>query len=285
MPRAVQQEVERGGLLQAITQAAGLLGGVVALIYFAGAVVLSLRLAIEHLPWSDVVSQLPREVVLSVGGGHVLLPALLVAVIYALYRMIRGDRCQPPELPRARDGKSKLPGVVRRILWIMVISFMPLTAVVVYRTTRASYEPHALRLIVAYIVLGLAAIAIHESRAVLTHHYRRARDWKAPSAIAAMGVFYCLAAVPAMVVMASSIPLNQAKVCMTGGTEERGVFVGQSSQMIYLGENRDLNRRLAILPVGKVEELFIGPEASEATCEAIPVENEEAEGAEQTGGS
>ena len=275
----------RTGLLKAITEAAGLLGAVVALIYFAGATGLAMRLAIEHLPWSDVVSQLPREVILSVGGGQVLLPALIVAAFYAIFRMLRGDHCKPPVLSRARDGVSGLPLVFIKVLWIILVSSVPVVAVLVYRVTRAHYEPPTQRLAIALVVLTVAAFAIDEARAVLTRHFGMPRDWKATRSIAATSVFYCLAAVPAMVLAAASLPLNEAKVCTVDGTEERGMLVGQSSETVYLGEKKEFNRRLAIFPMSKVDELFVGPEADRATCEVEPTGGDSRQGRHRSSGS
>jgi hypothetical protein len=260
---------------------AGLFAGVAALIYFTGAVVLSLRLAIEHLPWDQVVSQLPREVILSVGAGQVLLPSLVVGAGYVLYRLLRGDRCQPPVLPRSRDGFSTLPRVVWRVILIVLFSFVPLFLIVLYRIGRGTFELEVSRWVISCVILTAAAYLIHELRAILTHHYRRPRDWRSARVIGVMAAFYCLATVPAMVVGAANVALNGAKVCTVDGTEERGVFVGQSSDMVYLGELREENRRLAILPIEKVEEIFVGPEAVEASCEAIPTQESKRKSLEQ----
>lgn len=89
-----------------------------ALVYVVGALVLGLRLALQDLPWADVISQLPREFLLSVGAGQALLPALLLGALYGLYRLLRkkpslpkGETGRPPHLPmrppRWRDGGAE----------------------------------------------------------------------------------------------------------------------------------------------------------------------------------
>jgi hypothetical protein len=87
-----------------VTQIAGLFAALAAVIYATGAVVLALRLAFVQLPWGNVVSQLPREFVLSIGTGQVLLPSLAVGALYGLYRLVRDDRKMAPKAYRFRDG-------------------------------------------------------------------------------------------------------------------------------------------------------------------------------------
>lgn len=232
--------------------------------------VLSLRLAFADLPWGHVVSQLPREFVLSIGAGQVLLPSLVVGAFYGLYRILRSDRSATPVIRRWRDGWGRRPAVARRYVWTSVAMFAPTAGVVFLRWLDTGYDPQLGRLAIGYGALLILAIAVHEARAVAAWHFRQPRQWNSHKAAAAMAGIYVAAAIPSMVAAAAGIGLSEAKVCATDGFEEVGFLVGETQDRVYLGEKRHFNRRLAVLPLTKVGETFIGPEAGDATCEFGP---------------
>ncbi|HEY5053815.1 MAG TPA: hypothetical protein VII45_10445 [Solirubrobacterales bacterium] len=259
-----------GGVLQTITQVVGLFAGLATVVYLTGAVVLALRLGFEDLPWGNVVSQLPREFLLSIGAGQVLFPALVVGALYGLYRMLRDDRSEAPVAGRWRDGWGARPAVIGRYFLISAVMSAPVVVVLLFRWGGSHYEPQAERLAVGYAVLFLAAIAVHEARAVLTSRHRIPRRWNSLRVVLTMAGVYCVAAIPSMVVAAAGIGLSEAKVCTSDHTQEVGVLVGESGDLVYLGEKRSSGRRLAIFPLSKVEEMFVGPEADGAHCEFEP---------------
>jgi hypothetical protein len=69
----------------------GLLAGTAAVIYVTGGVVLALRLAFEGLPSLDVVSELPREFLFSIGATQVVAPAALVGATLGLIELGQSD--------------------------------------------------------------------------------------------------------------------------------------------------------------------------------------------------
>jgi hypothetical protein len=285
---------ERAGVIKVLTEAFGLLAGVTAIVYIAGSIVLTLRLAFEDLPWEAVVAQLPREFVLSTGVGQVLLPALLIGSVYGLGRLLLGSDAEAPHPPRLSDvlGKAPPPGtrlrvrasnwrrrwreakweelrpLLRSYLSTAVVMILPGAAVVVLRALlEEDYSPQLWLLAIAFVIMLVVSVAVHELRAVTADHYPR-RRWGTPRAAVVMSGMYALAAVPVMMAAASALPLQDAKLCTTQDHEEGSVLVGQSSDRIYLGEPAGRgSRRIAVFPLSQVEELFIGDGADHAACE------------------
>jgi hypothetical protein len=264
--RAGEKEEDRGWL-QIVTQVVGLFAAVATVVYIAGSVVLSLRLAFEHLPWDPVVGQLPREFVLSTGAGQVLLPSLIVGALYALFRVLRRDRGSAPSLHRWRDGSEFRRRVLLRYLLVAALLLVPGAIVLgVRQLVPGGRDPDFAWLIAGYLVMLLPAVAFHEVRAILSMHYPGGR-WNKVGIAALVAGVYAAAAVPAMIAAAAGLPFNDARVCTTTDFEEDGVLVGQSGDRIYLGEKRTDHRRLAVFPLSQVEELFIGDEADQAACD------------------
>jgi hypothetical protein len=256
------------------TQIAGLFAALAAVIYATGAVVLSLRLAFEGLPWGNVVSQLPREFVLSIGTGQVLLPALTIGAMYGLYRLVRDDRKTAPKAYRLRDGGFRHgwtgKGVVLvRYLITWVLMLIPLALVLIARGDVSRSDLHwGLGIAIAGVVV-LAAMAAQEGRAIVIRRNGNAERWNSTKAALTLAGVYAIAALPATVLAAAAVPLTEAKLCSTDNYEEHGTLVGETSDRIYIGERspRPEHHRIAVIPMVKLEELFIGSDAKEATCE------------------
>ncbi len=266
------------------TQIAGLFAALAAVIYATGAVVLALRLAFEQLPWDNVVSQLPREFVLSIGTGQVLLPALALGALYGLYRLVRDDRKKAPKAYRLRDGgfggswRGKGVVIVRYLItWVLML--VPLTLVLIARGDVTPSDLHWGLGIAIVVVVVLAAMAAQEGRAIVIRRNSAAKQWNSTRAALTLAGVYAAAALPAMVLAAAAVPLTEAKLCTTDNYEEHGTLVGETSDRIYLGERswHPAHHRIAVFPLAKVEELFIGSDAREATCEFEKVPDPAAE--------
>jgi hypothetical protein len=262
------------GLLEVATQIAGLFAAVGAVIYATGAIVLSLRLAFEELPWGNVVSQLPREFVLSIGTGQVLLPSLAIGALYGLFRLLRDDRRTAPKAYRLRDGgfrhgwRGKGVVVVRYLItWVLML--VPLALVLI---ARGDVSPSDLHVGLGFAIAGvvvLAAMAAQEGRAIVIRRNGTVKRWNGIGAALTLAGVYAAAALPAMVLAAAAVPLTEAKLCTTDNYEEHGTLVGETSDRVYIGERspRPDHHRIAVVPMAKLEELFIGTDAKEATCE------------------
>jgi hypothetical protein len=247
---------------------AALLAGVAAVVYVTGAIVLSLRLEFEHLPWTNVVSQLPRELVISIGAGQVLLPALLVGALYGLYRVICEGPTEPPKVHRLRDGfLPALPAYAVTLLALVV----PVGAVLLLRKIFGHFDPHTGRIIGLCLGVLLAApiaVAVQEIRALVIDRRSMAK-WSNFRVGATMAGFYSAMAIPAIVAAAAAIPLSEAKVCTTANYAVEGTLVGEASDRVYVGEQGLTPRRIVVFPLSKVGKMFIGEKAATESC-AVP---------------
>jgi hypothetical protein len=263
---------ERKGLLQVATEIAGLFAGVATLVYVTGAIVLALRLAFKGLAWGNVVSQLPREFVLAIGAGQVLFPALMVGAVYGLYRLLRSDRPEAPKTYRLRDGLTAWGVVLGRYLLAAALLLVPLVAIVAARKDVGFGDLRFVLVLAILLVVLVTAAAVQEGRSIVIRHFDAGEPWNSLRAAGAMAGVYAGAALPAMLLGAAAIPLTDAKVCVVDGFSEQGYLVGESSDRVYLGEkprgpNDGDQRRIAVIPLAKVEEVFFGTEAELASCE------------------
>ena len=256
-------------------QILGLAAGFVAVVYIAGGGVLALRLYLAHLPSRTIVGQLPRELVISVGLAQVVLPVLGVAAVYAIYRFLRGTSAPPRRLVRQWKVRSwrgwatlvaasaipaliaagalawadeEVRGGVKGLLWLAPITFL-------------------LTLLVVLIALGV--------RARLAERYvtPEKNEWDKPAALIPMTILVALASVPTAVVLAGTyLPLLDAKVCTTTGSEVTGLLIGETSDRTYIGEEeRGPTGPLLMfsVPRTQITETFIGGDASSRPCSAV----------------
>jgi hypothetical protein len=263
-----------GGWLQIVVQVAGVLAGLATVVYLAGGVVLSLRLAFVGLPWANVVSQLPREFLISIGAGEVLFPALLVGALYVLSRLLRTGLEKPPTPPRWRDGANTRRWAIEGYLRAWGLLAIPLAIVLLSRVFHFDFgwvtSKAAVVIAVGLLVLAVVAIAVQETRAAVIEAVDASLHWDGARMVGVMAGIYVVAAIPAMMAGAASVSLSVAKVCDVDNFAEHGFLVGETSDRVYLGEETtDRPRRIAVIPFAKVEELFIGHDADEATCEVV----------------
>jgi hypothetical protein len=80
------------GLQRTLTTLAGLLAGFAASVYVTGGLILSARLGLRELPSTAVVSQLPREFLVSLGLLAVGPPVLVAGLVYAFLPSPRQTR-------------------------------------------------------------------------------------------------------------------------------------------------------------------------------------------------
>lgn len=260
-------DAEEGYWLQLAARIAGLLAGFVALVYVTGGVVMALRLAFKDLPWDNVVSQLPREFLISIGLGQVLIPALLVGALYGFFRLLRADRAKPPELHRLRDAGARRGAVGGYARTLAVLSIPP--AVIFIRgALRGDLGPEVLPVIATVGLLAAVAGVAHETRAIVLARERSIHRWNSLRTVVAVAALYAAATIPSMMIAAAGLPLTEAKVCTTNNSTESGYYVGQTSDRVYLGE-KGKARRIAVIPMAQVEELFIGSDADGALCEIV----------------
>lgn len=123
------------GPLSQITKALGLLAGVATLVYLSGGFVLALRLGFEDLPWEAVISQLPREFLISIGITTLVVPVLIAASVYTGWRLQRGRDAPLPDVRRpSKEMRRHLQGIA---IWISVLLVVPAARSSSTRTVRA----------------------------------------------------------------------------------------------------------------------------------------------------
>lgn len=266
---------ERKSLLQLATEIAGLFAALAGVLYVTGAAVLIFRLAFKGLPWTNVVSHLPREFMLSIGIGQVFLPALGVGAVYALYRLLRKDRRRAPPSFRLRDGRGARWDVLWRCAVIALLISLPLLTIVA-TNDEISFDEMGTGLIVVVVGIVLAAAPVAtEVRAIVIRRFARLGEWDTLRAAASMAGVYAAIALPATLLGAAAVPLTEAKVCAAKGYSEWGFLVGESSDRVYLGEKPkgpgdEGQRRIAVFPLANVEEIFFGGDAHRASCDFGP---------------
>lgn len=213
---------------------------------------------------------------LSIGAGQVILPALLVGAVYGLYRLIRADKPEPPQTVSFRGDGWKARGVVlRRYAIAAVLLLIPLVGIAARRDDVSLGDLRAELILGIVLVVGVAAAAVQEARAIVIKHFDNPYRWNSVRPVAAMAGVYAVAALPAALLGAAAIPLTEAMVCTTDNYYETGYLVGESSDRVYLGEkpkgeHDGGQRRILVVPLAKVEELFFGGEAYKASCEFFP---------------
>lgn len=267
-PRAGGQK----STLQVLTELAGLLAAAAAVVYGAGAVVLSLRLAFEHLPWSNIVSGLPREFILSTGAGQAILPAIAVGAVYGLYRALRHRRANLPSVRRTEWKLRSVASMSWRCVFTFVLLLLPLGFVHLVRGTSA-FEGNDRELLAGLIVVLIVdAVAVNEGRAAVVERFSNHWQWNSIRATATMVAVYAGAALPAMVLASAATPLTSARICLAGGGAFPGKLVGEAGDRVYLGEEantaeKEENRRIVVIPIAKIDQLFVGPHPTGAICE------------------
>jgi len=246
----------------------GLLAGLVTLVYAVGGGVLALRLFFEDLPSLTVVGQLPREYLIAVGLTQIVLPVLVAAGLYLGVRLLVGSSVPPPaRLVQEWTGRSWRG-------WGEFVGVSALLAlVVVFLGASPAYTREGLSrkllwlLLVGFVVTWLVMMVALKLRAALA---TRERDtWNTSRVAVWMTSIVALASLPAFVIFAGTFHFLDAKVCAAGPRQISGVFIGESSDRVYIGESNHRTagpRRVVSIPLSQVEEVLIGGEAATERC-------------------
>jgi hypothetical protein len=262
-----------GDIVQRAAQVLAALAGLASLVYLAGGLVLAVRLEQLSLPWEPVIGQLPREFLLSIGIGQVVFPACLAAAAYAVSRLMYRTKEKPP-FRRLRADKPDSANTRR---WCahaaLLLAAMCLVTWAGWALTHTQ-DPGVARpaspglLSVHWLVVALAllisAVTATELRGKVAED---AADWHSFDTAALMTGIYGAAFIPAFIAVFAGAPLNRAIVCRTAGGSRSGVLIGQTSDRVYLGEDRRAGARARIMafPASKVDEVYIGSAPSRLT--------------------
>jgi hypothetical protein len=254
-------------LLRPIAQLVGLGAGVVAAIYVCGAIVIALRQAIGELPIQNVVGQLPRDFVISIGLAQVALPALAGALVYGTYRTLRGKNALPPRWSRWSDadrrGRGKL--ILRALAWAIPLA-IPGTVVPIVQEA-SGVRGVRWDLLLLLIPFALIFVTTLLARDVLRLVADRVRDgWNGVPGLAASSLVVFLATIPAWISLASAFSYPRAKVCTKGNDQALGLLIGQTSDQVFLGDTTGRPRPLVVIPQQEVAQLVVGKRYEEIPC-------------------
>ena len=243
-----------GGPVGFATRFFGLFAGIGVVMYTLGALVLAARLAYADLPFEAVVGQLPRNLMLSIGIGQVLIPGIAVGAIYALMRVF---------FLRGRVVSSWKVGLVAGLWWIGLV----LAAFVVANYNGGGFEdpregdyafwPTGIA-VLALVVMAVAGLRIEYGKGRLS--------WPRIPWLS-LALAYGFVGMAAAALIAATFPLREARACMSSGFSEIGVLVGHGGERVFLGEQRATKKRIVSIPASDVEELFFGPQAPSAICD------------------
>jgi hypothetical protein len=258
-------------VVSAVGSAFGLLAGVVAFVYAAGAAGLAIQLYLARLPSRAVVAQLPRELVISVGLAHIVLPTLAVAAVYAAIRALRGTAAPPRHLvDEWKDGtpsreRLRSGSVLCAAAWAGLV-----TALGVVVADEVRWLSSGLFVLpgVAFALTGLVALVALKLRATLAQSYPDPIRWNTLRPTILMTLVVALAALPAAIVFAGTYPLFDAKVCLTGTADPvTGSLIGETSDRVYIGEPGPATPRIVYsVRDAEVAVVYVGGGSARREC-------------------
>ena len=265
-------EREGSDVVKTIGQLLALAAGFLGLVYAAGGGVLALRLYLADLPSRTIVSQLPRDVLISIGLAQIVLPVLGVAAVYLIYRLLRG--ATPPPTRFVREWTE---GSARGWATLIVVSAIPalaFTGLIALGSDTVRDESNALLWLVplVFLVTMLVVLVALSLRAKLVVRFAVREDrWGTRRPIVLMTLVVALAAVPICVLFAGAFfPLLDAKVC-TSQSPVTGVLIGETSDRTYIGETEppaEDKLRVFSVPSSEIKETIIGGGAAGQPCPA-----------------
>jgi len=266
----VESREAGGDVVQFARGALGAAAAIVAGVYLAGGVIVAARLAVTQLAAYDVVGQLPRDFLLSVGASEVVLPTVVLTIPYVLYRAVRGRAVKPSKYRNwRRPGgwweNSKI--VALNVGGALLLAAGP--AVAILRRPELS----------CWLILVALAIAALWTFAALHMRERlsRRRDPNKrpdlevkPAVITAtlaqynsprrlIGMVLVVAGWVALGVLMTqaALPFPHAAVCTRTGGTLGGRLIGTSDQDVFLAQRH----RIRVIPRGRVVEVDVGARA------------------------
>ena len=240
--------------------AVGLLAALSTIVYISGGALLIVRFKAKDLPVEAVVASLPRQLLISIGLTEVVLPLALViagafAVLYAL--LIPGvERLGNPLEDWQRATPAQQTAFVAFALSVAA-GGAALTALVFGTDPRTVGA--ALATVVTFFVFG---------RVIRRRERGRPRSF---AAIAWTAVLAAVCLTPWFVALAERRQeLLRVRVCTIDGRQRDGVLIADTTERVYLGEDRAAtNERphIAVIPSARVQQVFIG---GQGTCDPSP---------------
>jgi hypothetical protein len=270
--------------LKAVASLIGVVGATAGLIYATGGLVLGLRLFVHHFEYGPVVGQLPRQFLLSFGLSEVVLPALAVAGLYAVWRLLRGY-AKTPRVWSRRWAEQSWRWERAVSVGLALILAVTLVAPAAYLTARKPDWRFWVPLVVGFAVAIVFSIVLLELRALLGHDIGAKRRSRLAATVL-MTVIVGVWSMPGFILLWADIALPSALLCPVTGRPYTGVLIGETSDRTYVGEEPlpeksanttnsapsegELHHRIISMPIGQVHKLFFGHKAATLTCSGVP---------------
>ena len=238
-------EAQESNLWVKISQIVGLVAGLAAFVYIAGAAVLWVRLFRSNFPADPVVTSLPRELVIGIGMKSVVGPALVLAIVaaagIAVVKRLRATLMGT--MPKTHGTAGVVVGVISGTIALLLVPDVAW--------------------VVGWAVAGLTAyfIALGFGKTV----QNRGLSFATVALIAlAIGL---LGATIRIFVEVADPRLDNAVVCVNdGGSRYTGLLIGESSGAVYLGIRTE--HVVVSIPRSRIGELWIGPKTHDCS---VPV--------------
>jgi hypothetical protein len=240
-------------VLKQVSEALGLIAGAVGAVYLLGALVLTLRLQTNDLPTLPVVSNLPRELVISYGLTYAVVPWVLGAALVAAYWVVRRKAPSGVPSPTAVWPDRHLGATVG----LGLVVYTEFVVWLVLRELGGVFTGwDAVAVGAAVVVVAMIAFVLWRTAAA-----RYCGCWSGQAAVVVAAALSGLVVIPAFVEIGVRAPLAQAQLCLEGPTHLRGDLVGEAGDRVYIGENTEPHR---VVSSPKSGELYVGPEATES---------------------
>jgi hypothetical protein len=248
-----------GHVLKQIGEALGVVAGAVGAVYLLGALVMTLRLQTNDLPTLAVVSNLPRELLISYGLTYAVAPWLVTSAIVATYWLLRKGAPGEPHSSGAGWSRGQFLAIVVLALAAAVVLGVGLT---LHELGGTFTVWDALAVAVSIAVVAVLGFLVWGAA---SRHYRAAsrpygKRWSTVTATLVASGLSGLVAIPAFVDLGARVPLAKAQLCVEGPTHLRGLLIGEVADRVYIGEDSDPHRLVSSSRTG---ELYIGPDATE----------------------
>lgn len=289
-------------VLYAAAQVLAGLVGVAGLVYVCGGIALALRLQVAGLSSPAVVSQVPREFLVSV-GLQVALPPAAVGAAYFLGRIARAGNEPPPNTYEKHIIRKWywLEATPRRlVVWTFVLAAPLIYVVLVLPTGYSGDEVNSSELVVGGLLAGaillivltqtvaisLRARIAHVSRASATRERSATDRYNHPVTVGLIALVIAGACLPTVLFVIAGTPPLRARVCPKDAAATRGsapsdrakpdrdltgAFVAETGKRVYLIAGTT-EQRFVSIPNGEVGAVLISREAVAGSqqCPNVP---------------
>jgi hypothetical protein len=274
-----QADTKKSFADSAIGQATAVLAVIAAAIYLTGAVSLGLKLWFLQFPWTPVLGQIPRDYIITISTGQVILPSLIAGIIAGFMIDISSIKSHDPWKVRAywtQDPWRHLIYVATVIFVDAVFITIPLMIVeakrqgLAFQTLRPTWD------IVACVAI-LVSIAPPLVLWRLVKHYRSAPGASGMLRRAWTIALVTIAIIPCAVCISGALLLPHVKICGPSfvhydrdGAPHKGYLNGTliaiSDTQAYLavfhwvnGTDKIVGRTVTVVPLSSVGLQSIGP--------------------------